>query len=62
MKIQPVNWLKTQMQCETCSKMGKISDMDCAHHFKMDSAQNLRKEPVNAKKDHTGYVSKECPF
>ena len=26
---------------------------------KMDYAQNLRKDPVKAKKDHTGYVSKE---
>ena len=37
--------------------MGKISDMDWAQHFKMNYAQNLRKDPVNRckgqKKDHT---------
>ena len=30
--------------------MAEISDMDCAMHIKMDYAQNLRKDPVNAKK------------
>ena len=37
-------------------------DMDWAHHIKLDLAQNLRKDPVKAKKDHTGYVSNEYSF
>ena len=32
--------------------MAEISDMDWAMHIKMDYAQNLRKDPVNAKKTH----------
>ena len=30
--------------------MAKISDMDQAQHIKMDYAQNLKKDPVKAKK------------
>ena len=39
--------------------MEKKSDIDWAQHVKMDYAQNLRKDPVKAKKDphkiSTGY-------
>ena len=31
--------------------MAEISDMDWAQHIKMDYGQNLRKDPVKAKKD-----------
>ena len=37
--------------------MGKNSEMDWAHHIKIDYAQNLSKDTVKAKKGHTGYVS-----
>ena len=41
LNIQPVSWLKTQMQCETfAKKWGKNFDMDWAQHVEMDYAQN----------------------
>ena len=36
--------------CNFYSKMGKNFEMDLAHHVKMDYAQNLRKDPVKAKR------------
>ena len=38
------------MQDNFYSKLGKISNMDWAHHIMMDYAQNLRKHTIKAKK------------
>ena len=63
MKIQPVSWLlNSNAVWNFYWKIGNISDMDWTHQIKMDYAQNLWKDPVIAKKDHTGYLSKEYSF
>ena len=51
MNIQPISWLKTQIQFETfAKKWKKNSDMNWELHIKMHYAQNLRKCLNEAKK------------
>ena len=55
MKIQPINWLKTQMQCEKFTKNGRNfwHGLD-TKYFKIVCTQTLRKGLLSQNKDHTG--------
>ena len=56
-KIKPVSWLKTQMQCETFTQNWEkfLTWIGNIILIKMDYAQNLKTHPIKVKKDHTGY-------